>query len=148
MSGTRLAETIDALVALWSGVGISTVDGWVVSGDTGTRLFVGYDGDQEGEWQAAELDSEWAGLGAKKRDESFDIICSVVTRSGFRTPKEARDEALTVFHMASNALRANPSLGFTPPFVAAPVPQGLFTPPGSSGVQGRLVFNVHIETRV
>lgn len=148
MAGTRLDATIDALVALWTTAGIDTVDGWVVSGDTGTRLYVGYDGDPEGDFKAADLDSEWAGLGAKKRDEAFDIVCAVVTRSGFRTPKEARDAALTVFHTASNALRANPSLGLSPPFTAAPVPGELYTPPGSTGAQGRLVFTVHIETRI
>lgn len=148
MSGTRLAETIDALVSLWSGIGIRTVDGAIVSGDTGNALFVGYDGDRDGEYQTAELDSEWAGLGAGARNESFDIICAVVTRTGFRTPKEARDAALVVFHAAADALRANPSLGFSPPYVAAPLPQGLFAPPTTKGVQARLVFNVHVETRI
>lgn len=148
MAGTRLDATIDALVALWTAAGVAAVDGWIVSGDTGTRLFVGYDGDPEGEFQVADLESEWAGIGTTKRDEAFDVVCAVVTRSGFRTPKEARDEALAVFHTASNALRANPSLGLSPPFTAAPVPGALYTPPGSTGVQGRLVFTVHIETRV
>jgi hypothetical protein len=148
MSETRVDEAILALVALWTAADISTVDGPFVSGDTGDRLFVGYDGDPEGEMQAAELESEWSGIGTTKRDEEFDIFCAVVTRSGFRRASEARTAALALYQTASVALRANPSLGLPPPSVAAPKPQGLFTPPTSQGVQGRLVFNVHVKTRI
>jgi hypothetical protein len=148
MSETRLDDTILALVALWTAAGIDTVDGAFVSGDIGDRLFVGYDGDPDGDFQVADLDSEWAGLGARKRDETFDVVCAAVTRSGFRLASEARAAANAIYQTASAALRGNPGLGMPPPFVAAPQPQGLFTPPTSSGVQGRLVFNVHVETRV
>lgn len=148
MSETRVDEAILALVAMWTAAGIPTVDGPFVSGDTGDRLFVGYDGDPEGEFQAVEGDSNWAGLGAKKRDEEFDVICAVVTRSGHQTATAARAAAIALFQTASTALRANPGLGLPPPSVAEPKPQGLFTPPGSTGVQGRLVFNVHVKTRI
>ena len=148
MTETRVDEAILALVALWTAAGLATVDGGLVSGDTGGRVFVGYDGDPDGDWQAAELDSDWAGVGSTKRDEEFDVICAVVTRSGFQKASEARAAALAMYQTASAALRANPSLGFPPPSVVSPQPQGLFTPPGKTGIQGRLVFNVHVKTRV
>jgi len=148
MTETRVDDAILALVALWTAAELDTVDGPFVSGDTRSRVFVGYDGDPESEWQAAELDSEWAGFGTRKRDEEFDIICAVVTRSGFQRASEARAAALALYQTASAALRADPSLGFPPPTVAEAKAQGLFTPPASQGVQGRLVFNVHVKTRV
>lgn len=148
MAETRVDDAILALVAMWTAANIATVDGPFVSGDTGDRLFVGYDGDPEGDFQAVEGDSDWAGLGAKTRDEEFDIICAAVTRSGHQTATAARAAAIALFQVASAALRADPSLGLPPPCVAEPKPQGLFTPPGSTGVQGRLVFNVHVKTRV
>ncbi len=148
MAETRLDAAILALVALWTAAGIDTVDGAFVSGDLTDRLFVGYDGDPEGEFQSADLDSDWAGLGAKARDEEFDIVCAVVTRPGFARASEARNAALAVFQTAAAALRADPSLGLPPPTTAAAVADALYTPPGSTGVQGRLVFNVHVKTRV
>lgn len=148
MAETRVDAAIAALVQMWTAADIDTVDGAFVSGEVGDRLFVGYDGDPEGEFQAADLGSEWAGLGAKARDEEFDIVCAVVTRPGFTSASEARNAAITLFQTAAAALRANPSLGLPPPTVAAARAEALYTPPTSSGVQGRLVFNVHVNTRV
>lgn len=148
MAETRVDDAILALVALWTTAGLDAVDGPFVSGDISDRLFVGYDGDPEGEFQVADLDSDWAGLGAKARDEEFDVVCAVVTRPGFTRASEARTAAIAVFQTAAAALRADPSLGMPPPTTAAAIAQSLYTPPASTGVQGRLVFNVHVRTRV
>lgn len=150
MLDSRVPATIDALVTSWTTAGALVWDGPVVTGNYSDCIHVGYDGDPDGAFQTADFDSEWAGLGAKARDEEFDILCAVVALVGDEAggTKLARDTAYGLLKKAADALRANPSLGLSLPFVAALKGGPVFTEPGPQGYQVRIVFRVHVMTRI
>lgn len=148
MADSRVPATIDALKTTWDATGAKVWDGPVITGDYSDCIFVGYDGDPEGDMQAVDGDSEWAGLGAKARDEDFDVICAVVALVGDQGIKTVRDNAYAQLKKAADAVRADPSLGQAPPFVASVKGGSLFYDNLESGLQARLVFRVHVETRI
>lgn len=152
MASSRVPATIDKLVELWGSVeGLTVRDGPVVTADPGPALWVGYDGDPEGEFTTADPGQEWAGLGAKRRDEEFDIPCAVVVQVGNTDTKSSRDTAYAMSALAENKLREDPGLGMPPdflPFVAEFRPGPVFTEPNWRGFQVRIAFNVHVKTRI
>lgn len=149
MAPSRIPATIDALVAAFTAAGLKTWDGPFVTGDYAPAVHVGYDGDPEGEFQAVEPDQEWAGLGAKARDEEFDVICCVTLSSGDSDVRTARVAAFAILATVETTLRANPSLGQSPPFVAAFKPGAVHIQPDENvGFSLRAVFNVHVKTRI
>jgi hypothetical protein len=148
MATSRVPATIDALVALFTAAGLTTWDGPLVTGDYQPAIHVGYDGDPEGDFKAVDADQEWAGIGAKSRDEEFDVICCAITVSGNSDIRSAREAAFAMLAVVENALRVNPSLGQAPPFVAAYRPAAVHTEPTAAGWSVRAVFNVHVKTRI
>jgi len=149
MLDSRVPATIDALVTSWDATGATVWDGPIVTGEDQDCIHVGYDGDPDGDYQTADFDSEWAGLGAKARDEEFDIPCAVVALVGDDGgTKLARDNAYALLKKAADALRADPSLGLSPPFTAGLQGGPVFTEPGPKGYQVRIVFRVHVKTRI
>jgi len=112
-------------------------------------IFIGYDGNPVGEQESITITSEWAGLGAKKRTEHFDILCSILAVSGDGKGKDARDRAFNLLAIVETTLRTDPSLAQTPtPFVASVMsPHLLFEWIADLGLQARLTFFIHIETR-
>lgn len=149
---SRVPATIDALVTLLRATGITVWDGPLVVGDYSDAVFVGYDGDPDGDFATADVDSEWAGLGARARDEEFDIVCAAVALVGDDITKLARDNAYALTEQVETVLRANPSLGLGPPtspmFVAEFKRGNTYTEPNESGYQVRIVFAVHVKTRI
>lgn len=148
MADSRIPATIDALKALWTATGATVYDGAPLTEDYSDAIFVGYDGDPDGDFETAADDSEWAGLGALRRDEEFDIVCSVVTLVGDDDIRAVRESTFALYKLASDALRADPSLGQTPPFTAALKGGSMFTEPSGDGWQCRKVFRVHVKTRI
>lgn len=151
MLTSRVPATIDALVAGFTAAGLKTWDGPVLTGDFADSVYVGYDGDPEGDYEAATMDQQWAGLGAKARTETFDIICAVVVLIGDDGPqivKMARDTAYSMLATAETVLRADPSLAQIPMFVAEIRPMAIYIEPGPQGDQARLVFHIHVQTRI
>lgn len=148
MATSRVPATIDALAASWTAAGLKTWDGAVVTGDYTDAVYLGYDGDPQGDFLTVEPDQNWAGIGAKKRDEEFAIICAAVALLGGGTTKTARDTVFAMLATVENELRADPSLGQPPPFVAEYKGGPIFTEPGPDGYQVRAVFSVHVKTRV
>ncbi|WP_086847069.1 hypothetical protein [Amycolatopsis kentuckyensis] len=151
---------VAALTTAFSGQSVNVWDGPVASGDYANAVYVGYDADpQAAEFVAATGLQQWDGLGAKKRAEDLDIVCAVLVdfvESEANSWKATRDAAFAIFDTVGQTLRANPSLGQAPPFVAeiansrysqefAEVPSGDAI---SLKPQGRIVFGVHIKTRV
>ncbi len=149
MGTSRVFDTIDALVALFRGAGLTTWDGPLVTGDYTPAVHVGYDGDMEGDYKSADPGEEWAGIGARTRDEEFDIICAATALMGDSDPKVAREVVKAMLATVANTLRADPSLGQTPtPFVAEYRPGPLYVEPCPAGYQVRAVFAVHVKTRL
>jgi hypothetical protein len=148
MVSTKFFDSVDAIVSALKGAGLLVWDGPVVTGDFRDAVFVGYDGDPEGAFEAATMTQDWAGLGAKRRDETLDIHCAVVALSGESDTKSARDRAKTVLTTVETTLRANPGLGQPSPFVAGLKPVAAFQEPIDVGLQVRITFTISIMTRV
>lgn len=155
MSSSRLGEAIDALVARATAVAggqAAIVDGWRVTDDPQQKaIIIGWDGlrlDAGGTHQST---TEWsqtvAGLGNKRRDETFGIQCCIVCWTGNVDPKARRDAALTLLALLEDDLRADPSMGVSPqPFEAEFQSGQLFQEPISgTGDQARITFTVLIK---
>lgn len=146
---TREPDAIDAAVAAFRAADLTTWDGAVVTGEQGDCIFVGYDGDPEGDFQAVESNQEWAGIGARKRDEEFDIICAAWCQRGDSDIRAIREAVYALTAAAADALRDDPSLGQDPPFVAEYRPGELFIiPDEQTGLEARRTFRIHVKTRV
>lgn len=152
MATSRVPATIDKLVELWTAAVADNGNVWDgprISSDFKPSLFVGYDGDPEGDFKTADPGQEWAGLGARTRDEEFDIPCAAVALIGDDNTKLARDAVYTLLAIAENTLRADPSLAQTPPPYVAEFRAGpIYTEPAETGYQVRGVFSVHVKTRL
>lgn len=141
---SRVFAAIDATAAIVAAADANVIDGPGAIGDTKDFVYVGYDGDPEGEWQAAQLDQEWAGIGNKSRDETFDVVCAAVSRYSADSVKVSRDRVQAQFTLVEAAILANPSLGLPLPTTASVHPVQLFAEVG----QYRLTFVVRVKTRI
>jgi hypothetical protein len=144
---TRVFDAIDSIIAILKAAGANTIDGPVPSGDSLDFVFIGYDGDPDGDWRAADIDQDWAGIGnTKKRDETFDVIGAVVSTYSGDSVKASRDRVKAQFALVGTAIRADPSIGLTTAewAVAGVHPVQLFNDVG----QCRLTFVIRVKTRV
>jgi hypothetical protein len=151
VSSSRVPASVDALVAaLKAGVSFPVYDGPELSSEYTDAVFIGFDGDPLGERKSAAASADWAGIGAKRRNEIIDILCAAVAVSGDGIPKDARDRSYAVLGAVETVLRADPSLAQTPtPFVASITAHELLWDwLETAGLQARLTFTVHIETRI
>lgn len=150
---TRAPAAIDALVALAEGLpaleGVAISDGQTLDGGTAKdRLCIGWDGNDDGDNQAVASSQEWAGLGAKAKDESLIITCAVIAGTGNGDVKPMRDRAYEILGAFADGLRADPSLGFPPPTLAALRVGDLFQEQTDRGPEARVVFQVGVQTRI
>ncbi len=144
---TRMFDAIDRVIAMLQAVDVNVVDSRTVVGDSIDFVFVGYDGDPEGESLAVQGDQDWAGIGTTKRDETFDIWGAVVSRYSADPPKTSRDRVKDQFTLVENAILADPSLGMAGQVqycIADVHPVQLFVEDGWY----RLTFVVRVKTRV
>lgn len=140
----QLAQTTfsddDVLVAL----------GPYTTGDQRDSVHIGYDGDPDGDFTAtAATEQTYAGLGANARDEEFSVQGAVIVSSGDTDAAAAVTRVYALLGQLETALKADPSLGQLPPFVAGVVPGELRLPPDAAvGLQAVLPFSVRVKTRV
>lgn len=146
MTPSHIPAAIDAIVAKLTAAGLKVWDGPVVTGDFSPAVFVGYDGNPDGEFRSVAGSQDWVGLGAKRRSEIFSIVCAAVALTGENTTKTGRDAVYALLDVVGTTLRADPSLGLTElPFVAGLKPAELFTEPTENGLQCRWVFTIDVE---
>lgn len=119
-----------------------------VTSDTGDALFIGYDGDPGGDFRSVLSTSEWAGLGAKARNEEFRVFCGITCMRGDANVQSAVDDAFTIYNLFEDAVRATPSLSQAPRITVALNTGELFTLPHPSGLQIRLGFSVAVSARI
>jgi hypothetical protein len=119
-----------------------------VTGDPGTALFIGYDGDPAGEFRAVQVVSQWAGLGAKARDEQFDVACAITLLSGSGDVAQATDDVYALHTLFEAACRADPALSQAPRLTTEVAAGELFTMPHPSGLQVVLSFTVRVSARI
>lgn len=141
---SKVFDGINNVIDIVRTAGANVVDGWDPVGDTLDYVFIGYDGDPEGDLSAATIAQDWAGIGTKRRDEFFDIVGAVVSRYSADGASTSRDRVKTQFTLVENAILADPSIGLSLPCVAGVNPVQLFAEAG----QYRLVFTIRVQTRV
>lgn len=152
MTRSRVRPTLTRLVELFTAavgdVG-NVFRGPFVTGDIKPSLWVGYDGDPEGDFKTADPSQDWAGIGNRARDEEFDIVCAATALIGDVEVDLAWDAVDALLAIVENTLRADPSLAQTPlPYTAWYQPGPIHTEPTENGWQVRAVFNVHVKTRL
>lgn len=150
LTTSRYPQTVDRVVHLLRTAGLQVWDGPIMTGDRGDAVFVGYDAVPDGEFRSAEMNQQWAeAVGARRRDETFDIQCAALASVGENDPKLGRDRAFALLAVVETTLRADPSLGITPtPFVAEFAPTAVFTEPDGAGLQVRVPFLIRVSTRI
>jgi hypothetical protein len=115
--GSRVPEVIDALVALGQAeadaelAGVRVTDGPQVT-DTAAPdwLVIGYDGDPDGDLQAAATVGGWAGLGVR-REEQFQVTVAAIASRGATDVRTARVRAYEIGARVEAWLSADPRLG-------------------------------------
>lgn len=151
--GTRTNEVVDALLAVVRAApdlaGITVYDGPYVTGDVGDSVHIGYDADPEASGEAFSSDEGWAGLGAKKKDETVNIHCSVHVTNGDADTTAARTRAYELFGAVEDAIhRPSPSMGLSPPSWAAVASSRMFyVLTEEVGLEAWLTFTVSVRTR-
>ncbi|MGW5259693.1 hypothetical protein ACWEQG_01880 [Microbispora sp. NPDC004025] len=153
MTTSRVPAVIDALVALYKNAPglakVSVVDGPPVTNNPlHEAVFIGYDGDPDGEGQAAEDAQTWAGIGARSRDETIQITGAVVVWRGSTKVRPVRQRAYELFGVVEDVLRADPSIGLPPPTVAEIASGGLYQAQRQSGIEARVPFLIKVQTRI
>lgn len=153
MGTSRVPDLIDAFVPrLEASPDLSTVkvvDGPLVTDSAAQEwLFVGYDGDEEGDFIAATTQQEWAGLGAKKKNEDIVLTCAILVQRGSTDVRSCRVRTYEIFAAVESVLRADPSLGFSTPTVCAVTEHTFHQEQTPDGIQGRLPFTVTCTTRI
>jgi hypothetical protein len=143
-----LNELESVATTAMANTGCQVFRGPFVTGDPGSALFIGYDGDPGGDFETVIQNSEWAGLGAKARNEMFDVFCAITELSGENNVGAATDHVFVLFSAFEDAMRANPGLNQAPRLTAAVATVHLSTMPHPSGLQVRLTFTVRVSARI
>ncbi|MFE7347522.1 hypothetical protein [Streptomyces fimicarius] len=112
---SRVPELIDALVAALRAdeglAGVVVTDGpEVTAGAVPDWIVVGFDGDGDGDFQAASSVQDWASLGTD-RTEQFQLTVAVIALRGDTDVKAARDRVYALAAPVRALLWADPSLG-------------------------------------
>ncbi|MFC8658454.1 hypothetical protein ACFUCT_25105 [Streptomyces parvus] len=142
---SRVPELIDALVAALRAdpalKGVEVTDGPEVT-ETGAPdwLVVGFDGDPDGGFQAAQTLGGWASL-ATGREEQIEVPVAAVASRGDTDVRAARMRVYEIGARLEALLAADPGVGLRSLEVAIEASQ-LFQPQTDQGVQARLLLTV------
>lgn len=152
MVASRVPATLTQLTSIATtavaSLGCKVYRGPFVTGDPGKALFIAYDGDPAGDFRGVVANSDWAGLGARSRDETFTVTCAITINSGDPDVARATDDTYAILAAFEAAVRADPSVNQAPRFTAAITGGELFTMPHPGGLQVRLSFNVSASARI
>lgn len=140
-----------------------TVDvylGPMYSGDPDDAVFVGYDGDPTGDFEMVAHSQNWAALGQRAQNDTFDVRCCILTLTG-ATDGEAMAAAMArlydIWRCITAVVKADPGMGMVGPgstegapvWVAEVRSFSSYVPTDDErGVMPRIQFDIHVETRV
>jgi hypothetical protein len=152
--GSRAPEAVAALVTIATSVAASiptpvvkAYDGPVATGDPSDAIHVGYDITDPDGGQAVDSTQEWAGLGAKKRDETLAIHSSIYLVNGAADVAAARARGYAILAAVEDTLHADPSMGLPPPTWGGVSAHQLAYPLTEAGIEVWLKFTVTVRTR-
>ncbi|MFE9363684.1 hypothetical protein ACFYNN_12885 [Streptomyces sp. NPDC006978] len=142
---SRIPELIDALMAeLTADPGLSgvvVVDGPEMSeAKSPDWLVVGFNGDPDGDFQAAQALGGWASL-ATGREEQMELTVAVIATRGETEVRAARQRVYEIGARLELLLAADPSVGLRSLEVAIEASQ-LVQDQTDRGVQARLLLTV------
>lgn len=142
---SRVPELIDALVALATTEiapqGVRIADGPEVTEDPAEEwLIVGYDGDPNGDFEAASTLGGWSDL-STGREEQFQVTVAVIVNGGETDVRATRVRAYEIAGLLETLLRADPSVGL-PSLQAAIEATRLLPDQTDTGAQARLLLTV------
>lgn len=145
--GSRVPEVIDRLVQLGQAdAGLKDVriaDGPEVTGDADPDwLIVGFDGDPNGDFQAAQTVGGWTDFGTG-REEQFQVMVAAIAQRGDTDVRAARMRAYEIGARVEAWLRADPSIGLGPGQVEAAIEASQLTQDQTQqGAQAVLLLTV------
>lgn len=148
---TRVPTVIDAILAVVNAAASDAVgvyDGPYVTGSSVDAIHIGYDANPDGDGEAAASDQQWAGLGAKARDETCAVTCAVHLLRGDLNVKAARDSAYALLALVEGAIHPAPAMGLAPPIQAGITSHRLVYVPSDAGLEVWLPFVITVRTRV
>ena len=143
---SRVPELIDALVAACRAApalaDVAVADGPELSESNPAEwLMIGFDGDPDSNFQAAQSVGGWASLVNSDREEQLQVTCAVFASRGDTDVRAARARAYEIAGVLEQLLRADPSVGLPSLEVAIEATQ-LAQPQMELGVQAQLVLTV------
>lgn len=155
MATSAAFDVLDALYARLAGLPeladpVRVYDGPYVTEEMPVdSVFVGYDGDPEGDLQAFTFEQDWAHAGYRAKDETLSIPCCVISYTGdANAVRDRRERVQALLAAIETALRADPTLGVSSTTRAQVRRGALHQEPTSDGVRARLVFWVDVDTRI
>ncbi|MFS0697757.1 hypothetical protein [Streptomyces nitrosporeus] len=143
---SRVPELIDALMSRLPAdpvlAGVQVVDGPEVTESTAPDwLIIGWSGDPDGDFQAAQTIGGWSGLAASGREEQLQLTAAVIVTRGDTDVRAARVRAYEIGGRLEGLLAADPSVGLRSLEVAIEASQ-LVQDQTDQGVQVRLLLTV------
>lgn len=146
---SRVPDLIDALVGRFRTeeglVSVRVTDGpEVTADDADDWVLVGFDGDPAGDFQAAVVEEQWAGLGAS-REEMIHLPVTLLARRGDTDVKAARARVYEIGGVIKGVLRTDPTVGLLG-IQCAVGATALYQPQTEQGIQARLVLTLSCRT--
>ncbi|MFE7752998.1 hypothetical protein [Streptomyces sp. NPDC057428] len=144
--GSRVPELIDALVTQLSAdpalAGVRVADGPEVTESTAPDwLIVGFNGDPDGDFQAAQTVGGWSGLSPAGREEQLQLTLAAIASRGSTDVRAARARVYEISGRLEVLLAADPSLGLRSLEVAIEATQ-LVQDQTEQGAQAQLLITV------
>lgn len=146
---SRVPELIDALVGRF-GTDPALTEAGVADGpelteaDRDDWILVGFDGDPNGDGQAAVTEEDWAGLGVS-REEDIRLPVTLLARRGDTDVKAARARVYELQVAVGGVLHADPTAGL-PGLQCSIGGTALYQEQTEAGMQARLVLTLVCRT--
>lgn len=149
---SRVPAVLERLVDLFTAVlpgDVLVHDGPTVTADPSPDVVcVGWDGDDDGDGQAAEWDQAWTGLGVGHKNELISVTCALICWDGDGVVATTRTRAYQLFSLLEAGLRADIGQGFAPPTTVAITGGRLHQQQTTHGAEVRVPFTVSVQTRI
>ena len=152
MRTSIIPDLIDAMVADFAGLlgdEVTVSDGYPVTNNPGTYLFVGVDDPTDRTpATSATATQDWPLATPTGRHEEGDVTLAAESWNGEADQKRARDEVFGVAGAIQNRLRESKTLGVPGVLWLSFTNLRLEQAQAEAGAGARLVFQVHFEARI
>lgn len=149
--GSRAPQVLDAIlsrVRAAAPADVRVFDGPMVDGDPADAIHIGYNADPEATAQAVRATSAWAGLGAKKRDETIVVTGAIYLLNGAADVAAARVRGYALLAVVESAIHPDPAMGLPSPTRAGVTDSELiYVPVEETGLEVWLGFTITVQTR-